>query len=193
MYEYAVAYRALQKSKSIMIFPTIPLPIESADLIPSNIIRSKIVIFHGLNTSMKGSEFIIEALETIKSKYPDKVEVILDGKMPLNEYLELISRTNIVVDQCYGYSYGMNALYSMAMGKVVLSGNEPECEIEFGVKNIPIVNILPNAKDIEEKIEHLINNQSLIDDYSKRSIEFVNNFHNITVVAQQYIDIFNER
>lgn len=192
MYDYAVAYRAIKDYQKINIFQTIPLPIDTLGFKPSNIVKEKIVIFHGLNTSLKGSEFIIEALESIKSKYHDKVEVIMDGKMPLNEYLKLIHKTNIVIDQCFGYSYGMNALYSMAMGKVVLSGNEPECAIEFGIENIPIVNILPNTKDIEEKIEHLINFPHLIKEYSNQSVEFVNSFHSSKNVALKYIKLFQE-
>lgn len=192
MYDYAVSYRAIQDYHNIKILQTIPLPIDTSGFIPSNNIKDKIVVFHGLNTSLKGSEFIIEALESIKLKYPDKVEVIMDGKMPLNDYLKLINKTNIVIDQCFAYSYGMNALYSMAMGKVVFSGNEPECAIEFRVENIPIVNILPDSKDIFEKIEHLIKFPDLIEEYSKQSIEFVNSFHSAKNVALKYIKLFQE-
>lgn len=192
MFEYTVAHKELQKINQINIFKTIPLPVDLQNIKSENELKEKIVIFHGLNTSMKGSEFIIEALNVIKNKYIERVEVIMDGKMPLNVYLEFLRRTNIVVDQCYGYGYGMNAIYSMALGKVVLSGNEPENELEFKYKDIPVINILPSVNDIVNKLESFILNPNLISEYSKRSVEFVNKFHNTDIVAKQYIELFEQ-
>lgn len=190
MYDYAEAYRALQYEESFSLMPTIPLPIYLDDIEVSNIKSDKIVIFHGLNRASKGTSFILEALDLIKLKYADKVEVVVDGKLPLQEYIQLLRRTHIVIDQCYGYSYGMNALYSMAMGKVVLSGNEPECMIEFNQPQLPVINILPNTQDIVDKLEQLLSDPHSIDRIGKQSRVFVEQYHASTVVAQQYIDVF---
>jgi len=192
MYEYAVAYRQQNKLHNLKILPTIPLPLHTKSVKPFNVVNEKIIIFHGLNSHIKGSEFIVEALNLIAQKYPTKVEVIIDGKMPFYDYLKLLQRTNIVVDQCFGYGYGMNALYSMAMGKVVLSGCEPESAIEFKLKEIPVINILPEVNQIVRQLEVLIKDPALINEFSKQSVEFVNNFHNDVLVATQYIDLFKK-
>lgn len=191
MYDYAQSYRNLDSKFQIKLLPTIPLPLNMKDIVPHNEIKDKIVIFHGLNRDFKGTEIIVKALENIKKKYPDKVEIIIDGKMPLSDYLKLLQRTNIVVDQCYSYSYGMNAIYSMAMGKVVLSGNEPECAEEFGVESIPIINILPDADDIEKKIEKLILDRNYINKLSKDSVIYSKSFHDCDIIAKKYISIFS--
>lgn len=191
MYDYAAAYRAISSKYSLRICNTIPLPIDKDSLHFNNIFRDKIVILHGKSRKSKGGEFIIPALQKLQKKYPDKVEVLIKGGIPLTEYLSLVDSANIIVDQCWGYSYGMNAIFSMAMGKIVLSGNEKECEEEFGCK-VPVINILPNVDNIYHTLENLImqpvENLSLL---AKESFDFCNSFHRADIVAKQYIDIFN--
>jgi hypothetical protein len=130
-------------------------------------------------------------MNRIKDKYPDKVEIIVDGLMPLNKYLQLIKNVDIVIDQCLSYEYGMNAVYSMAMGKVVLSGNEIETQIHFQRSDIPIINILPSADDIFDKLERLIFDPNKILELSKKSRIFVEEFHDSIKVANQFIQIWN--
>ncbi len=190
MYDYAEPYRVSKLAEKFKLHPTIPLPLDLANIhFDNNVISDKLVIFYGLNRASKGTHIISEALNEIKCKFPD-VEVIIDGNMPFKLYLNVISRANIIVDQCYGFSYGMNAIYSMAMGKVVLSCNEPECQDEFKRSDIPILNIEPNVNQIVNTIENLILNPSVIQDLSIKSRRFVEEFHESKIVAQQYIDVF---
>lgn len=191
MYEYAVAYRAISSKYSLRICNTIPLPVDRESLHFNNTIRDKIVILHGKSRKSKGGEFIIPALQKLQEKYPDRVEILIKGGIPLTEYLSLVDSANIIVDQCWGYSYGMNAIFSMAMGKIVLSGNEKECEQEFGCK-VPIVNILPDVDDIFTKLENLILQPAeKLSTLAKESYDFCNRFHRADVVASQYVKIFN--
>lgn len=132
-------------------------------------------------------------MENIKEKYPDKVEIILDGNMPLEEYKKILKRANIIIDQCKSYSYGMNALYGMAMGKVVFSGNEAECRKEFKREDVPVINIKPNVKDIEGKIEYFVKNPELIFKIGEKSRKFVEEFHDCEVITSQYLKIFENK
>jgi hypothetical protein len=188
-YTYSKAY-----SWSPKLTQTIPFPLFLEENIPIKLIspKNKYVIFHGINRKgFKGSKYIIEAMNRIKDKYPDKVEIIVDGLMPLNKYLQLIKNVDIVIDQCLSYEYGMNAVYSMAMGKVVLSGNEIETQIHFQRSDIPIINILPSADDIFDKLERLIFDPNKILELSKKSRIFVEEFHDSIKVANQFIQIWN--
>ena len=193
MYEYAEPYRNSKWMKLNKVKKTIPLAIDTKNIIKKNKIGEKIIIFHGLNSEKeKGTAWIREAMENIQKKYSDKVEIIIDGKMPLEKYKEVIAKTNILIDQCRSYGYGMNALYGMAMGKLVFSGNEPENEKEFGEKNIPVVNITPNVEDIEKKLEYYILNPELIITEGKRAREFVERFHDSEIIAKQYLKLFEK-
>lgn len=189
MYEYAASYRYFAHQYNLKVFPTIPLPIHLLPNSFSNEFRGKIVIFHGLSRKCKGGEFIIPALEKIQNDFPNRVEVIMKGGIPQEEYLSILAKSNIVVDQCCGYSYGMNALYSMAMGKIVLSGNEPECEQEFGCK-VPIINIKPEVNDIYEKLSWLISlSKEELELKAKEMYSFCHKFHDAKVVAEHYVNL----
>lgn len=191
-WDYAEAYRVFYK-KNQKIKPTIQLPLDLEKIeYKVNLIEDKIIIFHGLNREeFKGTKYIKEAMENIQRKYPDRVEIIVDGKMPLEEYKKILSRANIVIDQCNSYSYGMNALISMAQGKLVLSGNEKECMNELGRDDIPVINIIPSAEDIEKKLEYFIKNPNLITEMGEKSRKFVEEFHECSIVGKEYLKIMN--
>src|SRR5699024_360448 len=100
-----VGYRANKVSR------VLPFPINIEEIsYTENIIKDKIVIFHGLNReASKGTGFIREAMEKLQENYKDEVEIIIDGYMPFDSYMKLLSKVNVVVDQCLTYGYGINA------------------------------------------------------------------------------------
>lgn len=189
-YSYAEAYRKSKYGQSFQLLPTIPLPIDISKLDFVNELSDRIVVFHGINRPFKGTEIIMKAMNMLKDRYPDKVEVIAKGQMPLNEYLYLMKKTNIVIDQCNSISYGMNALYAMAMGKVVLSGNDPVNLMEFNEKYIPVINICPNENQIFQQLERLILDRNLISKLSHESRMYVEKKHDCKVVAKRYLELF---
>jgi len=191
MFDYAEPYRQYKLSKYFEIQPTIPLPLYLDNIEFNNVVRKKIVIFHGVNRESKGTSVISEALEEIKQLYSN-VEIIIEGNLPFEEYLNVLKKANIIIDQCYAYSYGMNAIYSMAMGKVVLSGNEPECQIEFKREDIPIVNIKPDPQQIVRELKLLIEEPERINQIAIQSRKFVEEFHDSIIVAKQYINVFTK-
>jgi glycosyltransferase involved in cell wall biosynthesis len=184
-YTYRLAYNDFSN-----LLDTIPLPINTDKIQFSELnVDGKIIIFHGLNRiGFKGTSYIVDAMEMLKKKYNDDVEIIIKGNMPLNEYLEIMKKTHIVIDQALSYDYGMNALYAMAMGKVVLSGNEIECQEEYKRFDIPVINILPSVIDIYSKLENLILNKKQIQELSIKSRIFVEDFHDYKKIANQYIE-----
>lgn len=192
MFDYAEAWRKSQYAKSFVVHPTIPLPVDTASYQPENVIKDRIVVFHGIiRPEAKGTKYIVEAMDRLQEKYPDKVECIAKGGMPLNEYLPLLHRTNILIDQTYAGSSGMNALYALAMGKVLLGGNEPENSVEYNYPEIPIVNIIADSNQIFAALEKLILNPSEIIRLSRVGREYVERVHDSKRVANMYIKTFN--
>jgi glycosyltransferase involved in cell wall biosynthesis len=189
MYEYAEAYREHENCLATIPFP---INIDQIQSTPQRFENNRLKIFHGiLREGFKGTRFIKEAMLRLKENYPNDVDILIDGRMPLKKYLKVLEETNVIVDQALSYSYGMNAIYSMAMGKVVLSGNEPECQQEFGRKDIPIINILPSADDIYAKLEKLVLNKDEVIDIGNRSREFIEDFHDYRKVAQRFVDTWS--
>lgn len=184
MFEYQNCYSSCDKLCS-----TIPIPMNT-DLIKfqPNIVKNKIVVFHGLSRyGFKGTRFVEKAFEILREKYSDRAEFIIDGKMPLDEYLNLMKRTNIVIDQTYSYSLGLNGIYALAMGKVVLGGAEPESLKALNVEKSPVINVLPNVDDIVSKIECLLDNKNSLNEIGQRGRDFVENIHCHKKIAGKYI------
>ena len=191
MYGYAQAWRNSEYTRSCKILPTIPLPINTSKYEVNNTISGKIVVFHGIiRPEQKGTPLIVKAMDRLQKNFPDKVECVAKGGMSLNEYLPLLNRTNILIDQAYADSVGMNGLYALAMGKVVLGGNAPENQKEFNEYDCPIVNIEPDVEDIYCKLEDLILNSDKIGVLSKKSREYVERVHDAKVIAKKYISVF---
>lgn len=191
LYEYAESYRRSKYKEKVL--STIPLPINTQKIeYHENRVNGKIVIYHGITRpEFKGSKYIIEAMEDIKRRYPNEVEIIHADFLPLNEYLDVINRANIIIDQCQSYSYGMNALYSMAKGKVVLSGAEVEGLSELGVIKCPVVNITPNTEQIFGVLEELISRKNEIPSIGEQSRNFVIEHHDYLKIAEKYINHWN--
>ncbi len=191
MYMYAEAWRKSDYTKDCKTLPTIPLPVITANFQIKNELKTKIVVFHGIiRPEVKGTPIIVEAMNRLQEKYPNEVECVAKGGIPLNEYLVLLNRTNILIDQVHSDSVGMNGLYALAMGKVVLSGNTPENQKEFNEYDCPIVNIMPDANHIFEELQKLVVNRDKIIELSKKSREYVERVHDAKVIAQKYIEVF---
>lgn len=190
MYDYSVAYNSLFKGK-INIFDTIPLPFKNQCDFQIEKINNKITIMYGKNRPSKGYIYIHEAVKKIELTYPEKVTIIKTDKLPYDSYLKKIEQTDILIDQCYSHSYGMNAILGMSMGKVVLSGNSQENINEFNTNTIPIVNIVPDAEYIFNVLENLISNPDKIIKIKYESKTFADTFHDSNKIAQEYIKLFS--
>lgn len=189
MYEYAQGYRDLGYAK---LAPTVPIPMNIDEVkFEENIVTSKVLVFHGLNRSgVKGTPLIVQAMENIKAKYPNDVEIIVDGHMPLEQYLDLLKRVNVVIDQVYSCSNGVNAIYSLALGKVVIGGGEPEALKEFGIDKSPLIPIQATVESIEEQIKHIILNKNTVLKQGEASRKYVEDVHDYRKVAQKYVAIW---
>ena len=170
----------------------IPNPI-NLDLIPFNKIKISggIKIFHGINTGnfyKKGNYIFEKALEIIKKKYPDKVEVFVVTNVPYEEYIKLYEDAHIIMDQVFAYDQGYNALESMARGKVVFTGAEEEFLDYYKLKkNEVCVNALPDIDEIVKELEYLIENPTEIVKTGFNARKFVEKHHDYVAIAEKYL------
>ena len=89
----------------------------------------------------------------------------------------------------------MSALYSMAMGKVVLSGANP-----MGVndsrtpwlKECPILDTGNSVEELVQQISRLIDEKDKLQDIGLASRQYVEKFHDCVKVAKQYLNVYND-
>ena len=186
-YEYAQGYRDINYSKLCQTIP-IPMNIDKIQY-EDNIVGKKLIIFHGLNREgIKGTTIIRAAMEKLQREYPYEVQCVIDGKMPLNVYLKFLKRVNVVIDQAYPASIGINGVYSLAIGKVVVGGGEQEFLQEFNLQSSPLIPIKPTVEDIYNQLEQLLKRKNEILEMGKESRRFVKQLYDYRKVAQLYID-----
>ena len=188
LYEYEVSYHGCSKRLN-----TIPLPINTKAVeYQANSVGSKIVIFHGLSRyGFKGTRHVEEAYGELKKKYPNELELIIEGQLPLDEYLKILRKANVVIDQVNSYSIAMNGLYALAMGKVVIGGSEPEALRSIGANYSPVINVKPTKESIVMAVEKLLASRASIPQLGLEGRKFVEEVHCHVKVASKYVSTWN--
>jgi len=191
-YEYAQPFRNHPKRIHTV---RIPVNLQQLDYKP-NVVGDKIVFFHGISTrkEAKGTRYIQEAFIRMKKKHGDVAEFYCAGGLPFNEYIELISKTNVILDDANSYSIAMNGLFSLAKGKLVMGGAEPIANTELGFSEgeNPVFNLCPDVNQICSQIEHVIDNKDKIEEWGLKGRQFVEKYHDYRDIAEQYIEIFEK-
>lgn len=183
MYEYEIGYKNFPNLRKCI---PIPMNINKINYQP-NVVEGKLKVFHGLNRyGFKGTRIVEEAFESLKENI--ELDLKIEGNMPINDYLLLMEKTNIIVDQVYSYSAGMNAIYALAMGKIVLGGAEPESLEALGIKSTPILNIKPSSTSIASMVEYLLDNKKDIPEKGYEARKFVEENHDYIRVAEKYMN-----
>lgn len=187
-YYYSISKYSSNNNLKLNISNIIPVPIKIGEFIYSSCSKRKIVIFHGvIREQDKGTMYFISALNKIKKEFKDEVEIIIEGKIPYNDYIKLLDRIDILLDQTNGYGISMNAALGLMKGKVVLGGNEEENEEKMGLGKVPIINVIPDSDYIYNVLKDLILYPEKIDRIKLESRKFAVENLNAKVVAKRYL------
>ena len=124
-----------------------------------------------------------------------QVEFVLIENMSHDEVIKIKKTCDILIDQIGdsgGWGYGMNSVESMALGLCCMTQMNGECDNFF--KGHPFVNI--NENNLEQKLNNLILNPLIIDEYKEKSISWVQNKHRVENVGEilykNYEKLLNE-
>lgn len=172
----------------------VPFPLDATE-IPrrDNYVNGKIKILHGINRAgFKGSDVILTVLRQVVHEYPSDFELIVPEKLPFDNYIKLLSKVNVVVDQLYGDGLGMNALYSMASSCIVFTSFDRIHMGKLDLKSTPALQIKSNPEDIYNQIIELRKwNEEKLVSTGKDSRYFVE-FHNSPAgIARQVLECWN--
>lgn len=184
IFEYSQPFRNHKKNLG-----TIPFPINTDKIIyRENNIINKIIFYHGITRPEKGTIYIKDAFDMIRKKYKDEAEFICNKQLPYEQYIKIINSTNIILDQTNSFSTAMNGLISMAKGKVLMGGAEPEGINELGYNFCPIINITSNPKQICEAIDWIMDHRNKISEIGANSRKFIETYHDYKKIAAEYLN-----
>jgi len=190
-YEYAQPFRDHPKLLRCL---RIPINLSKLDYTPNKICDGKIVFFHGVPSRhrAKGTQYIKKAFSLMEEKYRKEAEFVCDGGLPYDEYMKLISRVNVILDDANSCSIAMNGLFSLAKGKVVMGGAEPIANKELGLSWNPVYNLCPDVDQICSCIEDVIQKKDQLEALGKKGREFVEQYHDCRAIANQYVELFTK-
>lgn len=183
-FEYAQPFR-----NHLKYLCTIPFPVNTDKILfEENIVKDKVIFYHGVTRPEKGTKFICAAFEKMKTKFKKEAKFICNERLPYNQYLKVMQETNVIVDQTNSFSSGLNGLIALAQGKIVMGGATRQSLNELGYKSCPIINITPNVDQICNEIEKIIINRDKISKYGEDSRLFIETYHDYIHIAQKYLN-----
>ena len=130
---------------------------------------------------------MLQAAETVKRQYPDKLNLLIVTGLPFDEYVRTMLGSDAIMDQLYSYTPSMNPLEAMAHGIICIGGGEPEnYEIIQETTLRPIINVLPTYESCVAELTRLVTHLDLIPRLRRQSYAYVFKHHDYIKVARQY-------
>ena len=148
--------------------------------------KEKLKIVHApTNRIIKGTKYVLEAVEKLKNEGHDFEFVLVENK-PHSEALKIFEDADIVIDQLLAGSYGLVAIECMAMGKPVLCYIREDIEKYY--QNLPILNTNPDT--IYDNLKLLIENPKLRKELGEKGRKYVEEVHDSRKIAMQMIELY---
>ena len=170
----------------------IPSPMNLDKLAKTELeITDKIIIFHGINREnyfKKGNDYFDKALEIIKNKYSQKVDIEIVKNVPYKQFINLYNKAHIVLDQLYGHDQGSNGLEGMAKGKVVFTNASEIFEKQYNLTEKVAINAIPDVDYLVAQLSFLIENPEEIKAIGKLSRAFIEKEHDYLKISEKYIE-----
>jgi hypothetical protein len=186
--EYASGH--LMENKDIKIIP-LSASIISNEPKKNNSLNtrmgSKLKFYHGADSIWKGSDVIGEAFSSLQKKWPSKANFNLGKYMQLKEYLSFVHEQDIIIDQLYNKSHGVNSLLIMQSGKLLVSGSCEQYESFTGQPQAPMVRLNGEYSNLVEKIDDIISNWDHYLDMRAEGPHYVDKYFSPVVIAKKFL------
>lgn len=191
LYEYHVAAKPYLGDK--LTYTGIPVDLNKIREVPFAIpADGKVNLMIGIKSEyelFKGTDRLLAAAREVEHRHPDKCRVLVARDLPYTEYLKMLSEAHVVLDQLYSYTPATNALETMAMGKVAVSGAEPEYYDFIDESELhPIVNVVPDDSLIVQTLEHLVLDPADMRRRAAMGRDFVKKHNSAASVANKFLD-----
>ena len=145
-------------------------------------------------SAYKGTDVMLRALERLQAKYGERMQVVKAENIPFDRYQDLMNHSDVLLDQLYSYTPGMNGLLAMAKGLILVGGGEPEhYELMKEGTLRPIINVQPDEDDVCTQIERLLLEASLAERQQRAqdSVVYIRRHHDHIDVARRYMELWS--
>lgn len=186
LHDYELLEHFPDKNKKIFFVPLRIMLEKFVPQYPLSNCKKPVIVHAPSNSLVKGSKYVIEAIEHLKKKYD--FEFILVQNMPQDEAIKLYSRADMIVDQLFAGTYGVFSIEAMALGKPVITYISEDMREHFP-DELPIISATIHT--IEKKIEFLLNNPELRHSLGEQGRKYAENYHDYKIIAKQLLKIYS--
>ena len=193
--DYRIAYNGVKKAHFIRL----PISVERFSRpIVKDYSKEPIVVFHAWQKGKelkKGNDILHDAVLKTLDVYGDEaIKYVVASGLSYDEFVKSYQGCDIYLDQVYSYDRGVAGALGLAAGKVVFSGFELVDQYsDEAPNNIKIigVNALPDVDALVAALSFLIDNPKVVHDIQSQAYEFARNNHESSVIADQYLQVWN--
>lgn len=136
----------------------------------------------------KGSQYIIDTLESLKSEYDFEFRLI--EKTPREVALGIVQHCDIFIDQLLLGSNGMASCEAMSMGKPVLCHIMPAVYENGLPRECPIIPTTPN--NLKDNLIRLLSNRELRIEKGKQGRAYAERFLDVDNKALELVEFYKE-
>lgn len=187
---YMSAARYMDNNK--LFFTNLPIRLSQLEYKPLQPGRPlKVTI--GMKAEMavqKGTARVLDICREIERENPGLITVDAISGLPLDEYLQRLKSSDIIIDQLYSYSPGTNAYQTMALGRVSATGWQPECGNMLGVETPPVIMLAPDI-DIKQTLLEAFQNPARLIEMSAAGRRLVEKENDVAIVADRFLKHWN--
>lgn len=192
--EYDMAARPILGEK--VTFTNLPVDLSNLSYSPLTDLGNTLKIFIGIKTGMeiqKGTARMLAAAKELERETGGKVKVECVRNLPLEEYIRRMSHSHIVLDQMYAYSPATNALQAMALGRIAVTGGEPEYYEYIANPTVrPILAISPFSPPLKARLRELAENPEPLIEMSHEGRKLVEKHNDVRIVAERFINAWQQ-
>lgn len=167
----------------------VPLRVDVEKIIPAYppVETDRIRIVHApSNRAIKGTSFVIEAVERLKKKYP--IDFILVEGMPQAQAQQIYQTADIIVDQLLLGIYSVVSIEGMALGKPVIDYIMDSMKDRYPAE-LPIVSADPET--VYEQLKRLVCDGALRNRLGRQGRIYAETYHNYKTNAKMLEKIYD--
>lgn len=170
--------------KSFPVWQSVDLS-DHAPNFPSPENKKPLIVHSPTAPVAKGTHFILEAVEKLKSKYDFNFKLVQN--IERKKALEIMRDCDIFVDQLILGAHGAAAVEAMAFGKPVICNINEEIGKNYP-DDLPLINA--NPETIAEKLEMLLKNPQMRNEIGKKSRNYVEKYHDERKIAESLVETY---
>lgn len=140
----------------------------------------------------KGTEFVISAVETLR-KAGYEIELLLIENRPHSEAMAMLAGCDIVVEQLV-FGYALTAMEAMALGKIVITGIDPEAAHYRLFRRYSFLDELPaitaSPENLHDCLKRLLTERSRWPEMGRQCRAFAERRHSFSACGEMWDAIY---